>query len=81
LDYPLSPSRLQAHLLFLLTNTAYEHEEGRLQALEMLQQVRVCVLVTPGLSESVECEIYRMSSVRCESVECEMCDEEVHMWV
>jgi hypothetical protein len=25
---------------FLLTNTAYEHETGRLQALEMLQQVR-----------------------------------------
>lgn len=40
LDYPLSPSRLQGHMLFLLTNTAYEHEEGRLQALEMLQQVR-----------------------------------------
>jgi hypothetical protein len=39
LDYPLSPSRLQGHMLFLLTNTAYQHEEGRLQALEMLQQV------------------------------------------
>lgn len=42
LDYPLSPGRLQGHLLFLLTNTGYEHEEGRLQALEMLQQVRQC---------------------------------------
>jgi hypothetical protein len=40
LDYPLSPSRLQGHVAFLLTNTAYEHETGRLQALEMLQQVR-----------------------------------------
>lgn len=39
LDYPLSPSRLQGHMLFLLTNTSYKHEEGRLQALEMLQQV------------------------------------------
>jgi hypothetical protein len=39
LDYPLSPSRLQGHMVFLLTNTSYEHEEGRLQALEMLQQV------------------------------------------
>lgn len=39
LDYPLSPSRLQSHMLFLLSNTSYEHEEGRLQALEMLQQV------------------------------------------
>lgn len=40
LDYPLSPSRLQGHMVFLLTNTGYKHEEGRLQALDMLQQVR-----------------------------------------
>lgn len=39
LDYPLSPARLQGHVAFLLTNTAYEHETGRLQALELLQQV------------------------------------------
>jgi hypothetical protein len=47
LDYPLSRARLQRHLLFLLANCSYEHEEGRLQALEMLQQVRVacCVCV------------------------------------
>eukprot|EP00775_Hariotina_reticulata_P008462 gene8462-8646_t len=39
LDYPLSPNRLQNHVAFLLTNTSYEYETGRLQALEMLQQV------------------------------------------
>lgn len=27
-------------MVFLLTNTGYKHEEGRLQALDMLQQVR-----------------------------------------
>jgi U3 small nucleolar RNA-associated protein 20 len=45
LDYPLSPNRLQNHVAFLLTNTSYEYETGRLQALEMLQQVCVCVCV------------------------------------
>lgn len=40
LDYPLGPVRLQQHLTFILTNTGYEHTDGRLQALEMVQQVR-----------------------------------------
>lgn len=40
LDYPLGSGRLRGHVQFLLSNTAYEHESGRLQALEMLQQVR-----------------------------------------
>jgi hypothetical protein len=51
LDYPLSPSRLQGHVAFLLTNTAYEHETGRLQALEMLQQVRRIVLIQTAPAE------------------------------
>lgn len=42
LDYPLGSGRLRGHVQFLLSNTAYEHESGRLQALEMLQQVRAC---------------------------------------
>ncbi len=46
LDYPLSPRRLSSHMAFLLTNTGYEYEQGRLQALDMLQQVPpVCVCV------------------------------------
>ncbi|KAL6760906.1 armadillo-type protein [Haematococcus lacustris] len=39
LDYPLGPARLGQHLAFLATNLAYEHEPGREQVLEMLQQV------------------------------------------
>jgi hypothetical protein len=39
LDYPLGSGRLRGHVQFLLANAGYEHEEGRLQALEMLQQV------------------------------------------
>lgn len=38
LDYPLGAQRLQGHLQFLLANTAYEHETGRLAALGLLQQ-------------------------------------------
>jgi U3 small nucleolar RNA-associated protein 20 len=41
LDYPLGSGRLRGHIQFLLANTGYEHESGRLQALEMLQQVGV----------------------------------------
>jgi U3 small nucleolar RNA-associated protein 20 len=41
LDYPLGSGRLRGHVQFLLSNTAYEHESGRLQALEMLQQILV----------------------------------------
>ena len=37
LDYPLGPKRLAHHLHHLLANLAYEHEEGRLAALDMLQ--------------------------------------------
>ena len=36
LDYPLSPKRLKQHLKFILENLAYEHETGRLTAIEML---------------------------------------------
>lgn len=43
LDYPLGSGRLRGHVRFLLANTSYEHEAGRLQALEMLQQVRAAV--------------------------------------
>ena len=39
LDYPLGPKRLHQHLAFLITNAAYEYEQGRLQVLEMLMQV------------------------------------------
>lgn len=39
LDYPLGPPRLQAHLQFLLTNLAYEHESGREAVLSMLSAV------------------------------------------
>jgi hypothetical protein len=54
LDYPLSPSRLQGHMLFLLTNTAYQHEEGRLQALEMLQQVgHVCICLISQVKQTL----------------------------
>ena len=37
LDYPVGPKRLAQHLHHLLANLAYEHEEGRLAALDMLQ--------------------------------------------
>lgn len=38
LDYPLGSGRLRGHVQFLLSNAVYEHESGRLQALELLQQ-------------------------------------------
>ncbi len=37
LDYPLGTKRLAHHLHHLLANLAYEHEDGRLAALDMLQ--------------------------------------------
>lgn len=36
LDYPLGPRRLAGHVQFLLTNLSYEHESGRLAAMDML---------------------------------------------
>lgn len=39
LDYPLSPKRIKQHLNFILENLAYEHESGRLSAIEMLGTV------------------------------------------
>lgn len=36
LDYPLGKKRLDQHLQFLLTNTSYEHESGRVAVLDML---------------------------------------------
>jgi len=39
LDYPLGADRLKKHLQFLLTNLSYEHESGRLAALDMLGAV------------------------------------------
>jgi hypothetical protein len=60
LDYPLSPSRLQGHMVFLLTNTGYKHEEGRLQALDMLQQVRSQVMHSLYISEAHDVVFYMM---------------------
>lgn len=39
LDYPLSPKRLKQHLNFVLGNLSYEHESGRLAAIDMLGAV------------------------------------------
>jgi U3 small nucleolar RNA-associated protein 20 len=39
LEYPLGTTRLQQHVQFLLTNVGYDHEQGRLAALEMLDAV------------------------------------------
>jgi U3 small nucleolar RNA-associated protein 20 len=39
LDYPLSPKRLRQHLNFVLGNLSYEHESGRLAAIDMLSVV------------------------------------------
>ena len=36
LDYPVGEKRLEAHLQFLLTNLAYEHETGRAAAIATL---------------------------------------------
>lgn len=46
LDYPLGTKRLQHHLDFLVTNLAYEHEEGRLTG---LSTIKVKISVTPVL--------------------------------
>ncbi|GIL90429.1 hypothetical protein Vretifemale_18038, partial [Volvox reticuliferus] len=39
LDFPLGPQRLKQHMGFLLANLEYEYESGRLQVLDMLEQV------------------------------------------
>lgn len=36
LDYPLGAKRFQQHLHFLVANLAFEHESGRLAALDLL---------------------------------------------
>ncbi|KAK9863125.1 hypothetical protein WJX84_001609, partial [Apatococcus fuscideae] len=53
LDYPLGPKRLSHHLHHLLANLAYEHEEGRLAALEMLQTI-IFKFPEPVLAEWTE---------------------------
>lgn len=39
LDYPLGTQRLQQHVQFLLINVSYDHEQGRVAALDMLDAV------------------------------------------
>ncbi|KAK9840687.1 hypothetical protein WJX84_003409, partial [Apatococcus fuscideae] len=53
LDYPLGPKRLAHHLHHLLANLAYEHEEGRLAALDMLQTI-IVKFPEPVLAEWTE---------------------------
>lgn len=39
MDFPVGQTRLDGHLTFLLANLAYEHEDGRLAVLQMLNTV------------------------------------------
>jgi hypothetical protein len=56
--------RLQGHIACLLTETANKHETGRLQALEMLQQVRAVVEVL-GVSQPVSLPMLSVLSAPC----------------
>lgn len=51
LDYPLAPPRLGRHLAWLGTNLGYEHEAGRAQALDLLQQVGRAGVCREGVGE------------------------------
>jgi hypothetical protein len=60
--------RLQGHVAFLLTNTAYEHETGRLQALEMLQQVRDFIFISRRLCLTADADESAEFAVLAESL-------------
>ena len=50
LDYPVGDRRLQQHLHFVITNLSYQHETGRVAAIDMLNVSVPCpALPCPAL--------------------------------